>query len=63
MSRPSRVPRPTEDAALARVRERRLPSPVMLLEHLAVAVRRRDRQAARLIRALLDRAGGLAVPA
>ncbi|MEV7600016.1 hypothetical protein AB0O91_21810 [Kitasatospora sp. NPDC089797] len=63
MSRPSKVPRPTEDAALARVRERRIPSPVMLLEHLAVAARRRDRRAVQLIRALLDRATGVAAPA
>ncbi|MFB6889451.1 hypothetical protein ACFCX4_09085 [Kitasatospora sp. NPDC056327] len=63
MSRPSKVARPTEDAALARVSEPRKPSVLFLLLNLRVAVRRRDRCAVELIRALLARAARSAVPA
>ncbi|MFJ4673028.1 hypothetical protein [Kitasatospora purpeofusca] len=63
MSRPSKVHRPTEDAALARVGDPRKRSVGLLLLHLHFAVRRRDRRAVELIRALLARASGSVVPA
>ncbi|WP_345699173.1 hypothetical protein [Kitasatospora terrestris] len=59
MAKTSKIPRPTEDAAIGRVKPRR-PSLLGLYEALALAVRRRDRAGARLVRHLLAQtaAGG-----
>lgn len=57
MAKPSKIPRPTEDAAIGSTRT---PKPSASLDRLwrmlAAAVRRHDRHGAQLIRALLVRA-------
>lgn len=55
MAKPSRIPRPTEDAAIGRVRPKPLAGVGRLLELLAAAVRRHDRHGAQLLRNLLAR--------
>lgn len=55
MAKPSKVHRPTEDAAIGRVRPKPLAGVRRLLELLAGAVRRRDRHGAQLLRSLLAR--------
>ena len=55
MAKPSKVHRPTEDAAIGRVSPRILAGPARLLQLLAAAVRRRDWHGAQLLRAALAR--------
>lgn len=57
MAKPSTIPRPTENEAIGRVKSPR-PSASLarLYQLLALAVRRRDRRGAQLIRHLLVRA-------
>ncbi len=55
MAKPSKVHRPTEDAAIGRVRPRVLAAPARLLQLLAAAVRRRDWHGAQLLRMALAR--------
>jgi hypothetical protein len=58
MAKPSRIPRPTENAAIGKTESR--PRPAVSLERLwmllAAAVRNKDRHGAQLIRNLLERA-------
>lgn len=53
------VHRPTETAAIGRVRPPRLPSPAILRDSLAGAKRRADRYGAVLLAAMLVRATSL----
>jgi hypothetical protein len=55
----SRVSRPTENAAIGRVRPPRLPSIELLRDSLAGAKRRADRYGAVLLGAMLHRATSL----
>lgn len=57
MAKPSKIPRPTEDAAVASTWTPYPSAPLdRLWRMLAAAVRRHDRHGAQLIRALLVRA-------